>query len=77
MGVLDGMTTLLDQPVNPNDIIVGRVNIFRSTNGGTSFSKMAIGIKCENSASVHADHHIIVTPPDYDGNLTRPSGSAQ
>ncbi|HRA55785.1 MAG TPA: hypothetical protein PLQ83_19155, partial [Thermoflexales bacterium] len=59
-------------PVNPNDIIVGGVNIFRSTNGGTSFSKIGDWDQyAKNSVSVHADHHVIVTPPDYDGVLTK------
>jgi photosystem II stability/assembly factor-like uncharacterized protein len=54
-------------PTNANDVYVGgSVPIYRSTNGGTSFTDVA------SNRSVHADHHFGLFRPNgtrfYDGN---------
>ncbi|HRA55127.1 MAG TPA: hypothetical protein PLQ83_15810, partial [Thermoflexales bacterium] len=59
-------------PVNPNDVIVGGVDIYRSTNGAVNFSQIGSWSQYQdNSVSVHADHHVIVAPRDYDGVITK------
>lgn len=45
-------------PTNPNNIVVGGITNFRSTNGGVNFSQIG---------SVHADQHIIIEAPGFDG----------
>jgi photosystem II stability/assembly factor-like uncharacterized protein len=45
-------------PTNPNNVVVGGITNFRSTNGGTNFSQVG---------SVHADQHIIIEDPGFDG----------
>lgn len=45
-------------PTNPNNIVVGGIRLFRSTNGGASFSQIG---------SLHADQHIIIEAPGFDG----------
>jgi PKD repeat protein len=51
-------------PLNANEVVVGGINVWRSTNGGSSMSN----IGCWNSAStnplfVHADHHELEYTP--------------
>lgn len=55
--------TLWVDPTNPNILIVGGVNLFRSTNAGTSFT--------QTFNSVHADMHLIVEHPAFDGSSNR------
>ena len=65
-------------PTNPNIFVVGGLDLWRSTNGGTNLTKISDWIANQNAqrndqfSSVHADHQIIVSPPSYDGvsNLT-------
>ena len=59
-------------PVNSNELIVGGVDIYRSTDGGFSFSQIGSWSQYqEKGVSVHADHHVIVAPRDYDGVITK------
>ena len=61
--------------VNPtfaNDIIVGGIDLYRSTNGGVGFSKISDWYNYSKyGTSIHADHHIIAAARDYDGVITR------
>ncbi|MFZ0061072.1 MAG: Ig-like domain-containing protein, partial [Pyrinomonadaceae bacterium] len=45
-------------PTNPNNVVIGGITLYRSTNGGGNFSQIG---------SVHADQHIIVEAPGFDG----------
>ena len=45
-------------PTNPNNVVIGGITLFRSTNGGGNFSQIG---------SVHADQHIIIEDPGFDG----------
>jgi hypothetical protein len=59
-------------PTNPNDIIVGGVDLYRSTNGGVSLSKITNWSNYQlYGTTAHADHHVIVSPRDYDGVITK------
>ncbi len=63
-------------PTNPNNVVVGGLNLWRSTDGGatlTQISDWTLGpgtINNGNSTSplsAHADHHAIVSSPLFDG----------
>lgn len=60
-----------DRDANPaNDVLVaGGIDLWRSTNGGSSWTKISQWSSWPNSA--HADHHVIVEHPNYDGVANR------
>ena len=51
--------TIAISPINENLIIIGGIEMYRSTNGGTSFTKYADGYYNGDGSSfyVHSDHH--------------------
>jgi len=53
-------------PTNPDLIIVGGVDLWRSTDGGDTL--VPISDWRTSPQSAHADHHCIVAHPRYDGN---------
>ncbi len=59
-------------PVNQNEIYVGGVNVWRSTNSGADWKLVGNWYLIENVAFVHADqHHLVFNPHDgslYSGN---------
>lgn len=56
-------------PTNSEHIIIGGLNLKRSFDGGRTFSLIS---KWEDAPySPHADHHAIVSDPDYDGISNR------
>ena len=49
-----------------NDVVIaGGIDLYRSTNGGTTFTKISAWASWPNSA--HADQHTIVEHPNFDG----------
>ena len=52
-------------PTNPNRLIVGGINLWRSTDGGANFTHIT---DWRVANSIHADQHIIIQPPSFDGN---------
>ena len=56
--------TIWVDPTNSNHLIVGGLDLYRSTNGGATFAQISLWW---DSRSVHADHHAIVSSPGYDG----------
>ena len=56
-------------PVDPNFVVAGGLDIYRSTNGGTSFSQISQWYSSPNSA--HADHHGIVADPGFNGTTDK------
>src|SRR5205814_6205916 len=48
-------------PINPDRLIVGGIDLWRSIDGGFTFSRIS------SDPSVHADQHIIVNHPGFDG----------
>ncbi len=52
--------SLAVSPVNPNIVLAGGVNIWKSINGGESFLLSAHWIGFNNIDYVHADHHMLV-----------------
>ena len=57
-------------PVDSNHVIVGGIDLHRSTNGGLNFSRISRW-DLVDSGSVHADHHVIVASPLYNGTSNR------
>ncbi|MBM3545985.1 MAG: hypothetical protein FJX54_03450 [Alphaproteobacteria bacterium] len=62
--------TIWVSPVDSSFVVVGGIDLFRSTNGGTSFTRISAWFLWPNSP--HADQHAIVAHPSFDGssNLT-------
>ncbi len=50
-------------PTDPNFVIVGRLDLWRSTDGGTSLTIISDFDK--HPLSPHADHHVVATGPDF------------
>lgn len=60
--------TIWVDPTDSSHLIVGGLDLYRSTNGGVSFTKISSwGDEQLYGNSVHADHHVIVSSPGYDG----------
>ena len=55
-------------PTDAALVIVGGVDLWRSTDGGDSLETIS---DWTNSATPHADHHVVVSHPDYDGAANR------
>lgn len=55
-------------PVNSNHLIVGGLDLYRSTDAGLNWTKISTWYL---SNSVHADHHVIVSSPGYNGTTNR------
>jgi len=56
-------------PTDPQIVIVGGIDLWRSFNGGTNLTKISQWSSAPSSA--HADHHVIVAHPDYNGSGNR------
>ena len=57
-------------PVNSSHLIAGGIDLFRSIDGGLSWTQISQWFNV-GSGSVHADHHVIVNSPGYDGSTNR------
>ena len=51
-------------PADDNHLIVGGLDLHESTDGGQNWTKISTWYY---STSVHADHHMIIADPNYDG----------
>lgn len=56
-------------PVDPDHIIVGGIDLWRSQDGGNTFSQISTWWASPYSA--HADHHFVMAHPDYDGTTNK------
>lgn len=56
-------------PVNPEIVFAGGVDTFRSDNGGADWGPISFWL--DEPASLHADSHIIVFHPDYNGTTNQ------
>ena len=56
-------------PTNADHVIVGGIDLWRSTNGGVTLSRISTWWKAPDSA--HADHHFIMEHPDYNGTTNK------
>lgn len=59
-------------PVNPDTVWAAGVDLFRSDDGGRNWGVASYWWAAPGSSTyVHADQHVIVFHPDYDGQLNR------
>lgn len=56
-------------PTNPDTIIVGGIDLWRSTDSGITLSKISQWYSAPQSA--HADHHYIIAHPDFNGTSNK------
>ncbi len=56
-------------PTNPEIVIVGGINLWRSVDGGRTLSRISAWQLSPRSA--HADHHVIVAHPAFDGTTVK------
>ena len=56
-------------PTNPNIVVVGGIDLWRTTNAGPNLAKISQWFSAPTSA--HADHHVIVHHPNYNGTTNR------
>jgi hypothetical protein len=53
-------------PTNADHIVVGGLDLYRSLDGGVSFTKISTWqLGTPGQPQPHADHHVIVSPPNY------------
>lgn len=57
-------------PADPNFVILGRLDLWRSTDGGTSLTIVSDFDK--HPLSPHADHHTVATGPDFGTRTSDP-----
>jgi hypothetical protein len=70
VSVLSNYTSALwVDPTNSNTVVTGGLDLYRSTNAGVNFTKVSAWASYPNSA--HADHHVIVEHPQFDGVTNR------
>ena len=55
-------------PTNSNDIIVGGIDLWRSTDGGATLNRISQWQNYHTGQSAHADHHIIINHPWWNGD---------
>jgi hypothetical protein len=59
-------TAIWVDPTNANNLLVAGLDIYRSTDGGTTLTKIS---RWQSSPpSPHADHRVIESPPNFDGS---------
>jgi photosystem II stability/assembly factor-like uncharacterized protein len=60
-------------PTDPNLVVWGGIDLFRSTDGAASFSRMSqwFNQNLSNPTSAHADQHVAAAHPGYDGTTNR------
>jgi len=56
-------------PTNANILVVGGIDLWRSTNGGTTLTRISRWQSAPQSA--HADQHIIVESPQFNGSTNK------
>ena len=56
-------------PTNANTVIVGGIDLWRSTNGGATLTKISEWGSAP--ASAHADHHVIIAHPNFNGSSNK------
>lgn len=59
-------------PTNANTIIVGGIDLWRSTDAGVNLTRISDWSRVPNPGdSAHADHHVITAHPNFDGSTNR------
>ncbi len=71
--------TIWVDPTDTNHVVTAGLDVYRSTNGGTTFTKISnwgnnqsdIRYGSGTSHTPHADHHALVSDPGYNGTSNR------
>jgi len=63
--------TIWVDPFDANFVIVGGVDLWRSTNGGSTFVRISTWQQYHTGLSAHADQHTVVPHPGYNGTTNR------
>lgn len=66
--------TIWVDPTDANHLVVGGLDLYRSTNGGVNWTKIsnwANNMYYGYPSVPHADHHIIISDPGYNGTTNR------
>lgn len=63
------MNTIWVDPINPNNIIVGALDLYKSTDGGNNLTQISNWLYAPQSA--HADQHCIVSHPQFNGTTNK------
>jgi photosystem II stability/assembly factor-like uncharacterized protein len=69
IGCVDRRCTLWVSPTDPNLIVTGGVYLFRSTNGGSTFTQISSGYIL--TSDPHPDQHCITSDTGYNGTSNR------
>ena len=56
-------------PTNENSLVIGGIDLWKSTDGGTSIRPISYWAYAPESA--HADHHVIVEQPGFNGSTNK------
>ncbi len=54
-------------PLDPNFLIVGGINLYRSTDGGINWTAIATG----QNGSAHSDHHMVMASPAFNNTTNK------
>jgi photosystem II stability/assembly factor-like uncharacterized protein len=57
--------------VDPNLVVVGGIDLFRSTDGGATLEKISDWLLYHQGLSAHADQHVILPHPNYNGGTNK------
>jgi len=60
--------TLWVAPNNPDVVVVGGYNLYRSTDGGNTPARLISG---DGHPDSHVDHHVVINDPNYDGSANQ------
>jgi len=63
--------TIWVSPTNNDFVVVGGIDLWRSEDGGLSLTKISDWNLYHTGFSAHADHHIIVNHPNFDGETNK------
>lgn len=61
--------TIWVDPTNANHLVIGGLDLHQSSDGGVNWSQ--ISTWWLEPSSPHADHHMIIHDPNYDGNINK------
>ncbi|MCL5674864.1 MAG: hypothetical protein M1501_03870 [Candidatus Omnitrophica bacterium] len=61
--------TIWVSPTNSNHLVIGGLNLWQSTDGGNTWTQ--ISDWTNTPTSPHADHHVIISDPGYNGSTDR------
>lgn len=58
-------------PTNSNTVIIGGIDLWRSLDGGATFTKISDWRQYHTGLSAHADQHVLAPHPGYNGTTNR------